>query len=61
MIPIHSKIGQGMRIHVEKLVFWYGKNELIPVNLENNIFNFYLCCILTPICAKFHVHSAHKS
>ena len=21
---------------------WYGKNELIPVHLENNIFNFYL-------------------
>ena len=20
---------------------WYGKNELIPVHLENNIFNFY--------------------
>ena len=21
---------------------WYGKNELVPVFLENNIFNFYL-------------------
>ena len=44
MIPIHSKIGQGMRIHFEKLVNWHGKNELIliPVYLENNIFNFYL-------------------
>ena len=42
MIPIHSKIGQGMRIHFEKLVNWYGKNELIPVYLENHIFNFYL-------------------
>ena len=31
-----------MRFHVEKLVNWYGKNELIPVYLENNIFNFYL-------------------
>ena len=30
MIPIHSKIGQGMRIHVEKFVNWHGKNELIP-------------------------------
>ena len=28
MIPIHSKIGQGMRNHFEKLVNWYGKNEL---------------------------------
>ena len=42
MIPIHSKIGQGMRIHFEKLVNWFGKNELIAVYLENNIFNFYL-------------------
>ena len=41
MIPIHSKIGQGMRIHFEKLVNWYGKNELFPVYL-GNIFNFYL-------------------
>ena len=31
-----------MRNHFEKLVSWYGKNELIPVYLENNIFNFYL-------------------
>ena len=42
MIPIHSTIGQGMRIFFEKLVNWYGKNELVPVYLENNIFNFYL-------------------
>ena len=42
MILIHSKIGQRMRIHFEKLVNWYAKNELIPVYLENNIFNFYL-------------------
>ena len=42
MIPTHSRIGQGMRIHFEKLVNWHGKNEVIPVYLENNIFNFYL-------------------
>ena len=42
MIAICSKIGQEMRNHFEKLVNWYGKNELIPVSLENNIFNFYL-------------------
>ena len=30
MIPIHSKIGQGMRLHFEKLVNWRGKKELIP-------------------------------
>ena len=39
MIPTHSKIGQGMRNHVEKLINWYGKIALIPVYLENN---FYL-------------------
>ena len=42
MIPMYSKIGQGMRNHFEKLVSWYGKNDLFPVYLENNIFNFYL-------------------
>ena len=42
MIPIHSKIGQGMRTHFENLVSWYGKNELIPVYLENNTFNIHL-------------------
>ena len=42
MIPIHSKIGQGMRIHFENLGKWHGKNKLIPLYLENNIFNFYL-------------------
>ena len=42
MIPIYSKIGQEMRNHFEKLLNWYGKNELIPICLENNIFNFYL-------------------
>ena len=42
MIPNHSRVGQGMRNHFENLVNWYGQNELIPVYLENNIFNFYL-------------------
>ena len=42
MIPFCSKIGQEMRKHLEKLVNWYGKKELIPLYLENNIFNIYL-------------------
>ena len=42
MIPIRSKIGQGMRIHFEKLLNEYAKNDFIPVYLENNTFNFYL-------------------
>ena len=39
MIPTDSKIGQGMRI--EKLLNECGKNELIPVYLENDTPNFY--------------------
>ena len=31
-----------MRTHFEKLVNWHGKNELILVYLESNIFDFYL-------------------
>ena len=42
MFPIHSKIGHGLGIHLGKLVNKHGKNELIPVYLENNIFNFNL-------------------
>ena len=42
MIPTHSKIGQEMRIHFEKLLNEYGKNELIPVYLENDTPNFHL-------------------
>ena len=34
VIPIDSKNGQAMRKHFEKLVNWYGKNELIPVCLD---------------------------
>ena len=42
MIPIHSIIGQGMGLLFEKLVDWNGKNELIPVYPENDIFNFHV-------------------
>ena len=42
MIPTHSKIGQEMRIHFEKLLDEHGKNELIPVCLENDTPNFHL-------------------
>ena len=42
MILNHSKIGHGMRTHFEKLDNRHAKNELIPVYLENNIFNFYM-------------------
>ena len=42
MIPSHSKIGQEMRIHFENLLDEHGKNEFIPVRLENDTPNFYL-------------------
>ena len=42
MIPTHSKIGQEMRIHFEKLLNEYGKNELIPLYLQNDTANFHL-------------------
>ena len=36
MILIHSKMSQEMKIHFEKLLDEHGKNELIPVCLEND-------------------------
>ena len=42
MIPVHSKLGHEMRMHFERLVSWYGRKQFRPVNIENNIFNFYL-------------------
>ena len=42
MIPVHSKIGQGMRIHFEKLLNEYGSNDLVPVYLDKGALNFYL-------------------
>ena len=42
MIPIYSKIGQGMRNHVEKLVSWYGRNDLNPVLSRKQQFQFLL-------------------
>ena len=42
MIPIHSKIGQGMRTHFEKLVNWHGKNELISSLSRKQHFHFLL-------------------
>ena len=31
-----------MRMHFETLVNWYGRKQLIPVYVVDNIFNFYL-------------------
>ena len=42
MIPTHNNVGQEMRTHFQKLMNLYGKNELVPVHLEYNIFDSYL-------------------
>ena len=42
MILPHRKIGQEIRIHFEKLLDEHGKNELIPVCLENDTPKIYL-------------------
>ena len=42
MIPVHSKIALEIRMHFERLVSCYGRKQLIPVNIEDNIFNFFL-------------------
>ena len=41
MVPIHCKVGHGVRINFEKWVNWHGKNEIIPVYLEKH-FQFLL-------------------
>ena len=42
MFPIHSKIGQGMRILFGNLLNEFGMNDLIPAFLEKGALNFYL-------------------
>ena len=42
MIPIHSEIGQGLRLHLEKLLNEDGMNDVIPVYLQKGALNFYL-------------------
>ena len=41
MIPVCTKIGHEMRMHFEILVISHERNELIPVYIEDNIFDFY--------------------
>ena len=40
--PAQRKNGQEVRTHFERLVSWCGRTQLIPVNIEDNIFNFQL-------------------
>ena len=40
MILVHNKMGKAMRGHFERLMSWYGRHELIPVYIEDDIFNF---------------------
>ena len=42
MSLIHSKFGQGMRIHSGKLLDEYGMSDLTPGFLDKDALNFYL-------------------
>ena len=37
-----TKIGKALRTHVERLVSCFGRQQLIPVCIVDNIFNFYM-------------------
>ena len=41
-IPKESRIGREMRMKFSELLNWYGPQGLIPVYLENGVFNFYM-------------------
>ena len=42
MSPIHSKIGQGMRIHFGTLLNECEMSDFIPIYFEREALNFYL-------------------
>ena len=42
IIPRDSSIGWHLRSHLDKLIRRHGTRELIPLYLENNVYNFYL-------------------
>ena len=42
MIPVRSKIGHEMRMHFARLVSWHGRMQIITVNIEDNLFNFFM-------------------
>ena len=39
MIPVHSKFGQEMRIHFERLVSWYRSTQLISLSASRTTFS----------------------
>ena len=41
MILVHSKIRKALRINLKRLASWYGRQQLIPVYVEDNILYFY--------------------
>ena len=42
IIPVHSEIGRQMRRYVDYLVRWHGSGDLLPVYLEDIVYNFYM-------------------
>ena len=41
-MPQNGKIAQGLRSEFSRLVKAHGKTDLIPLYLENGVYNFYL-------------------
>ena len=42
VIPVHSNIGNEMRMHFERLASWYGRKQLIPFFSRTTLSIFYL-------------------
>jgi uncharacterized Fe-S cluster protein YjdI len=42
IIPRDSKIGWEIRKFIDQCVKWYGNDDLVPLYLEDNVYNFYM-------------------
>ena len=42
IIPRDSKIGWEIRKFIDQCVKWYGSDDLLPLYLEDNVYNFYM-------------------
>ena len=52
-ISVRSKIGQDMRIQLERWVSLYGRKQLIPHNVEDNTFEQRSEVNRNPYCEQF--------
>ena len=44
VVPRHGSIGKELRRYLDWLIYQYGDRELLPLYLEDGIYNFYLQC-----------------